>query len=113
MRKHTSLHLPQSPVVPWTHVAHRKCETGSRASLLLTVFVILFVLVLVALFAREWTLPGDDGDQGTGYMTKAKIVITHIQVRFLQPPMLLAPTHRRRIPTHCCRTQSSCRHLSA
>ena len=58
----------------------RKCETGGRASLLLTVFVILFVLVLVALFAREWTLPGDEGDQGSGYMTKAKIVITHIQV---------------------------------
>jgi hypothetical protein len=57
--------------------AHRKCETGGRASLLLVVFVILFLLVLAALFAREWTMPGD---QGAGYMTKAKIVITHIQV---------------------------------
>lgn len=42
--------------------------------------MILFVLVLAALFAREWTLPGDEGDQGSGYMTKAKIVITHVQV---------------------------------
>ena len=57
----------------------RKCETGDRASLLLVVFVILFVLVLAALFARDWTMPGDD--QGAGYMTKAKIVITHIQVQ--------------------------------
>ena len=63
-----------------TTVACRKCETGSRASLLLTIFVVLFVLVLAALFAREWTLPGDEGDQGSGYMTKAKIVITHVQV---------------------------------
>ena len=46
--------------------------------MLLVIFVILFVLVLAVLFVRDWTMPGD---QGAGYMTKAKIVITHIQVQ--------------------------------
>lgn len=43
---------------------------------MLAVTVILFVLLVVGLFARSWHF----GGHGPGIMTKVKIFLTHFQV---------------------------------
>ena len=44
---------------------------------MLVVVVVVCVALLFAIFCREW---GDPEDEGSGYMVKLKIVITHVQV---------------------------------
>lgn len=55
----------------------RQCKGNSQARAMLAVSVILFALLVVALFARSWEF----GGHGPGIMTKVKIFLTHFQVR--------------------------------
>lgn len=57
---------------------------------MLIVVVVICVALLVAIFCREW---GSPDDEGSGYMVKLKIVITHVQVLHTSTP--LASTKQR------------------
>lgn len=46
---------------------------------MLAITVIVFVLVVLALFAKSWHF----GGRGPGIMTKVKIFLTHFQVGWL------------------------------
>ena len=59
--------------------ARRKCRGGGGGWLLLVGAIVILVAALIIMFARDWEMDGDP-NTGTGYMTKLKIVITHLQV---------------------------------
>lgn len=57
----------------------RKCRGGGAGWVLLVGGLVVLVMALVLMFARDWDMDGDP-TTGTGFMTKLKIVITHLQV---------------------------------
>lgn len=55
----------------------RKCHSKGVAWLPIAAAAIGVVLVIVLMFSKDWTM---DSGEGSGYMVKLKIVITHMQV---------------------------------
>lgn len=69
------LSLP--PSLPELSGLCRECSINGQAKAMLAITVILFIVLVVALFAKTWHF----GGRGPGIMTKVKIFLTHFQVR--------------------------------
>ena len=68
--------------------ARRRCRGGGGGLVLVVAAVAVLIVALVLMFARDWEVDGDP-NTGTGFMTKLKIVITHLQAPPPPPPGLV------------------------